>query len=59
MTVYIFTKSGSRVRIVGPSFKYNGLDVIEVERIDTGKCMVVPKSALVLEDLQNPAQKEP
>lgn len=51
VTVYIFTKSGARVHVVSPPFKWNGLDVLEVERIDTGKRMVVTKSSLVLEDL--------
>ena len=59
MSVYIFTKSGSRVHVIGPTFKWNGLDVVEVERLDTGKRMVVPKSALILEETQSVAESEP
>lgn len=39
---YIFTKSGSKVKVI----ELFGKDMAKVERVDTGKGMVVPVRAL-------------
>lgn len=47
--VYIFQKSGSRVRIIGHAEPYQGQPCVAVRRVDTGKEMVVPRDALTPE----------
>ena len=43
---YLFEKSGSEVRIVGPTESYLGQKGVIVARVDSGKEMIVPRSSL-------------
>lgn len=46
---HVFTKSGTRVRVLGPAPAYKNLPCVVAERLDTGKEMVVPVRGLVAE----------
>lgn len=50
--VYVFTKSGNRVRAIAPTTRHRNMPMWEVERVDgksAGKRMDVPERALVVE----------
>lgn len=51
----VFLKSGARVFRIGTSWKWNGFDVIEVERCSDGKRLVVPVTSLVPDHEQEEA----
>lgn len=45
--VFIFSKSGNTVRILEIAEPYRGQTCVTVERVDTGKRMYVPYTALL------------
>lgn len=50
--VYVFTKSGNRVKAIAPTTRHRNMPMWEVERVDgqsVGKRMDVPERALVPE----------